>query len=86
MKEYKQFILLGSILLCAYFGYLLNKQAQETNTPVMEIIEQKKGTILLIIMSILGILWHMNNGEDGGSGLNLFGQDKLCTTEFYDQV
>ena len=82
MKEYMQYIMLGAVILSTYLAYMLNKQAQETNTTVMEILKEKKEVVCITLLLVFGILFLMNKGEEG---LNLFGQDKLCTTEFYDQ-
>jgi len=82
MKEQTQLILLGSVILCLYLGFLVNKQAQETNTSVSDILSEKKEICLLTIVGVSGLIYLTSQGEEG---INLFGQDKLCTTDFYEQ-
>jgi len=84
MKENMQYVLLGAVLLCAYFAFRLNKQAQENNTTIFDILKENKEIVLITGVSVLGLIYFMNRNEDG-VGINLFGQDKLCNSEFYEQ-
>jgi len=83
MNENMQYMLLGSVLLCLYLGYRLNKKAQETNVTVLDILKENKEVAGFTGLSMLGIFFYMNKNEDG-MGLNLFGQDKLCNNDFYE--
>jgi hypothetical protein len=82
MKEQTQLILLASVILCLYLGFLVNKQAQETNTSVLDILKDKKEICCLTIVGAVGLIYLTSQGDEG---LNLFGQDKICTTDFYEQ-